>query len=246
MIACAALFIALAGTSVAAVSIVIPRNSIGSLQLKANSVNSGKVLNGSLRRADFRSGQIPAGPRGPAGPAGPAGPPARPARPARGAAGAATPGYTAETLAQSSTSDAATTSTTYTNLNGGSLTATTPTGETDKLVVFFSGESACYGGTALQKCLLKITVDGTELSPAAGADAFFDNNDLGVGSANQNTDDSFRAKSSGDSAQHGIVRVSGNLSAGAHVVQVQYSVTNASVAFNLDDWALVVQRIKVS
>ena len=36
-------------------------------------------------------------------------------------------------------------------------------GETDKLVVFFSGESACYGGTALQKCLLKITVDGTTL-----------------------------------------------------------------------------------
>ena len=58
--------------------------------------------------------------------------------------------------------------------------------------------------------------------------------------------DTFRAKSSGDSAQHAIVRVSANLSAGAHVVQVQYSVSDASVAFNLDDWALVVQRIKVS
>ena len=71
--------------------------------------------------------------------------------------------------------------------------------------------------TALQKCLLKITVDGTELAPAAGADAFFDNNDLGVGSPNHLTDDTFSAKSSGDSAQHAIVRVSGNLSAGAHV-----------------------------
>ena len=67
LIACAALFIALAGTSVAAVSIAIPRNSIGLQQLKANSVNSAKVLNGSLARADFRSGQIPAGPRGSAG-----------------------------------------------------------------------------------------------------------------------------------------------------------------------------------
>ena len=65
VIACAALFIALAGTSVAAVSIVIPRNSVGSLQLRANSVNSAKVRNGSLLRADFRSGQIPAGPQGP-------------------------------------------------------------------------------------------------------------------------------------------------------------------------------------
>ena len=108
------------------------------------------------------------------------------------------------------------------------------------------GYGSYYGGTSLQKCLLKITVDGTELSPAAGADAFFDNNDLGVGSANHLTDDTFRAKSSGDSAQHGIVRVSGNLSAGQHVIQVQYSVTNAAVAFDLDDWALVVQRIKVS
>ena len=42
LIACAALFIALAGTSVAAVSIAIPRNSIGPLQLKANSVNTAR------------------------------------------------------------------------------------------------------------------------------------------------------------------------------------------------------------
>ena len=34
VIACAALLVALAGTSVAAVSIVIPRNSVGALQLK--------------------------------------------------------------------------------------------------------------------------------------------------------------------------------------------------------------------
>jgi hypothetical protein len=47
-------------------------------------------------------------------------------------------------------------------------------------------------------------------------------------------------------AASAIVRVSGNLSAGAHVVQVQYSVSATPVAFNLDDWALVVQRIKVS
>jgi hypothetical protein len=96
----------------------------------------------------------------------------------------------------------------------------------------------------LQHLVVKITVV-TWSSPAAGADAFFDHNDLGVGSANHLTDDTFRAKSSGDSAQLAIVRVSGNLSAGSHAVQVHYSVTNATTAFNLDDWALVVQRIKV-
>ena len=53
----------------------LPRNSVGPLQLKNNAVTSVKVKNGSLLRADFRAGQIPAGPAGAAGPAGPAGPP---------------------------------------------------------------------------------------------------------------------------------------------------------------------------
>src|SRR4029079_18889998 len=74
VVACIALLVALAGTSVAAVTIVIPRNSVGSLQLKANSVNTSKVRNGSLRKADFAPGQIPAGKTGPPGPAGPRGP----------------------------------------------------------------------------------------------------------------------------------------------------------------------------
>jgi len=42
------------------------------------------------------------------------------------------------------------------------------------------------------------------------------------------------------------VRTSGNLSAGSHTVRVQYSSENSSTAFRVDDWALVVQRIKVS
>jgi hypothetical protein len=74
VIACIALLVALGGTSVAAVSIVLPPNSVGTAQLKNNAVVSGKVQNGSLRRADFGPGQLPAGPAGPQGPAGPAGP----------------------------------------------------------------------------------------------------------------------------------------------------------------------------
>ena len=68
VIACAALLVALGGTSVAAIT--LPRASVGTAQLKANAVNSAKVANGSLLRADFRSGQIPAGPPGPPGPKG--------------------------------------------------------------------------------------------------------------------------------------------------------------------------------
>ena len=247
VIASLALLVALGGTSMAAVTLVIPRASVGVLQLKADSVNSAKVINGSLLRKDFKAGQLPQGPRGPRGLGGPAGPAGSAGSPgATGPSGVAAPGYVAEVLTQTDGSSTSTTSESYTNVSNATQAVTVPSGETDKLVVFFSGESACYGGTGLEQCLLKITVDGNELSPAAGNDAFFDNNDLGRASPNHLTDDSFRAKTSGDVYQHGIVRTSGNLSAGSHTVQVQYSVTDSATTFNLDDWALVVQRIKVS
>jgi len=91
-IALLALFVALGGTSYAAVS--LPKGSVGSAQIKKgavaagevrkgaitrqkirnNAVNSAKVANGSLLARDFASGQLPRGERGPAGPAdGPAG-----------------------------------------------------------------------------------------------------------------------------------------------------------------------------
>lgn len=70
-----ALVIALTGSAVAAVTVVVPRNSVGTPQLKANAVVSSKVRNFSLLRVDFKRGQVPAGPRGPAGSPGPTGPP---------------------------------------------------------------------------------------------------------------------------------------------------------------------------
>jgi hypothetical protein len=75
-----ALFLALSGTAYAA---TLPRNSVGTAQLKRNAVTSAKVRNGSLLGSDFRAGQIPQGPAGPrglagatglAGPPGPTGP----------------------------------------------------------------------------------------------------------------------------------------------------------------------------
>jgi hypothetical protein len=66
-----ALFIALGGTSYAAVK--LPANSVGSKQLKAGAVTGAKVKDRSLTAADF-GGQLPAGATGAQGPAGPAGP----------------------------------------------------------------------------------------------------------------------------------------------------------------------------
>jgi len=64
-IALVALFVALGGTSYAALK--LPANSVGSKQIKKNAVNSAKVKNSSLLKSDFKSGQLPAGPAGPRG-----------------------------------------------------------------------------------------------------------------------------------------------------------------------------------
>jgi hypothetical protein len=80
IIACAALLVALTGTSIAAVEATVPKNSVGSAQLKnnavtsakiksnavaaakiaSNAVTSAKVQNGTLTSADFASGVLPA------------------------------------------------------------------------------------------------------------------------------------------------------------------------------------------
>jgi hypothetical protein len=98
VIACIALGIALAGTGYAAVS--LPRNSVGNLQLRDNSVTSGKVKNSSLLKADFKPGQLPTGKTGKTGPAGKQGPPgdAGPAGPAGPAGAAGPPGPAATKL----------------------------------------------------------------------------------------------------------------------------------------------------
>ena len=78
LVATLALFIALGGASYAAIQ--IPKNSVGTKQLKnravtakkihKNAVNTWKVRNGSLLAKDFKAGQLPAGATGPTGPVG--------------------------------------------------------------------------------------------------------------------------------------------------------------------------------
>jgi hypothetical protein len=75
-----ALLFALGGTSYAASSALMPPNSVGSKQ----------VINHSLKRVDFKAGQLPRGPRGPRGLRGLQGPPGlQGAQGAKGDAGAA-------------------------------------------------------------------------------------------------------------------------------------------------------------
>lgn len=59
-----ALFLVLGGTSYAATSSLLPKNSVGTRQ----------VINHSLLKVDFKAGQLPRGPAGPQGPAGSEGP----------------------------------------------------------------------------------------------------------------------------------------------------------------------------
>jgi hypothetical protein len=57
-----ALFVALGGTSYAAIK--LPANSVGSAQIKKNAVRSSDVKNATLTAKDFKAGQLPAGAQG--------------------------------------------------------------------------------------------------------------------------------------------------------------------------------------
>lgn len=82
-----ALFIALGGTSWAVST--LPRNSVGTPQLRAGAVTGAKVRDGSLSAADFSTGTAGFGRRGPRGPLGPTGGVGSPGAP--GAVGARGP-----------------------------------------------------------------------------------------------------------------------------------------------------------
>lgn len=63
VVACLALFLAGSGTGIAVVN-ALPANSVGTAQLKANAVVSGKVKDGSLLGKDFAADQLPSGIKG--------------------------------------------------------------------------------------------------------------------------------------------------------------------------------------
>ena len=221
VVASLALLVALGGTSIAAVTVVLPKNSVGTPQLQANAVVSSKVKNRSLMAADFAPGQIPQGPQGPPGGQGPAGP-----------AGVASPGYIAQVVSQTSNASSSTTSTSFVDVPNSTQAVTVPAGQTAKLYVFFTGESACYGAASAQFCSVRVTVDGNEIQPVSSSFAF-DSNEAGTATANYR-------------ASHAIVRVSDTLAAGSHTVKVQYQTSMGSTTLRLDNWAEVVQAQRQS
>jgi hypothetical protein len=80
VMATVAVFVALGGTSYAALTITgkqVRNNSLTGKDIK--NLKSADVANRSLLAEDFRSGALPQGPQGPQGPTGPAGAPGAPA-----------------------------------------------------------------------------------------------------------------------------------------------------------------------
>ena len=71
-----AVFVALGGSSYAALTVTsktVRNNSLQSADIRNNTIRSADVRNGSLLAKDFRAGQLPAGAKGDAGGPGPAG-----------------------------------------------------------------------------------------------------------------------------------------------------------------------------
>ena len=78
VVALLALFVALGGTSYAALTVTgktVKNGSLTGQDLKRGTITSRQVKDGGLLSADFKAGQLPAGPRGETGPAGPPGTP---------------------------------------------------------------------------------------------------------------------------------------------------------------------------
>jgi hypothetical protein len=76
VVASIALFVALGGSSYAAIK--LPKNSVGAKQIRAGAVTSRHVADHSLLARDFKAGQLPAGAPGPKGDTGPPGAPGAP------------------------------------------------------------------------------------------------------------------------------------------------------------------------
>jgi hypothetical protein len=75
VLACAALFVALGETTWATVSALVPRNSVGTEQLRTGAVTSAKIKNGGVALVDLAPAARRPGKPGPAGPPGAAGAP---------------------------------------------------------------------------------------------------------------------------------------------------------------------------
>ena len=148
-----ALLVALGGTSYAAVQ--LPKNSVGTAQIKPKAVSEPKLTKAVRKKLDAPGPRGPAGavgPQGPAGPPGPEGPAGAPGPQGPTSAGV---GGINTTVSPSSTQDV-----------GSSTTVTLAA--TGKVVVLATGTFGVTCGVAACTRTLSVTVDGVTVPGAFG------------------------------------------------------------------------------
>ncbi len=136
------------------------------------------------------------------------------------------------TFSQSFTDDGG--ATTATDLSGAGTTVKVPTGQKALLLIRFSADTACYGGTSggYDQCYVQVLVNGNTAGPG---EVSFDNN-------NNNTE----AVTTSLRDVHEMEWVK-SVGAGTYTVQVQVRTDDSpccQVEFDLDHWTLTVERIR--
>ena len=91
------------------------------------------------------------------------------------------------------------------------------------LVVRFSAESECSGGTNGNWCSVEVLVDGVQAKPDSGLDYAFQTNNGGTWEGN-------------------AVERSIKVGPGLHHIRLRYAAVGSGTTFRLDDWSMSVER----
>jgi hypothetical protein len=134
-----------------------------------------------------------------------------------------------------------TTSTSFVNMPGASTSITVPAGQKALIIAHFSAESDCYDADVSSWCAVRIMIGGSQGSPAVGSNFAFDS-----------IDSADTAGCSGDGCGwegHSMDRTRGPVGPGTYTVRVQWAAVptlfGPAPTFRLDDWSLIVERVKV-
>ena len=135
------------------------------------------------------------------------------------------------TLAQQFTDTAG--ATVATNLGGGSTSITVPAGQKALLLIRFSADTACFGGTSggYDSCYVQALVNGSVAQPGEVA---FDNN-------NNNTEAVLLSQRDAHAMEWAKT-----VGAGTYTIQIKVRTDDSpccEVEFDLDHWTLTVERV---
>jgi hypothetical protein len=230
-VAIIALVAALAGSATATVFKVRSSKEIkdGAIQLRDLSPSARKALTGTAGLSGARGADGAHGPKGDTG-----------ARGERGADGANGLNGTNGTDGRDAFTDVGTVAlasmrggfgTTWSDVIGASTTVTVPAGRTATVSAVLSAESLCNNGTAGDRCLVQILIDGQGMVPNGNSSPLFDISD-GTDTASWD--------------MTSLVRSATAVGPGTHTVKVQASVTKAGAdapGFSLNDLSVVVHAV---